>query len=64
MKIAGTAGCNKESQRASLIRPSAALVALLFFLVAAKAQPLYYAFNNGLGKSWRIAAWQSPDSVG
>lgn len=63
MKIAGTAGYNKESQRASLIRPSAALVALLFFfLVAAKAQPLYYAFNNGLGKSWRIAAWQSPDS--
>ncbi len=45
-----------------LIQASAALVALLLVVATAKAQPLFYGFNNGLGKSWRIAAWQSPDS--
>jgi beta-glucanase (GH16 family) len=37
-------------------------VALLFLFVRAEAQPVSYAFSDGLGKGWRIASWQSPDS--
>jgi beta-glucanase (GH16 family) len=48
--------------RKSLMRASVLLVALLVVLVAAKAQPVSYAFNNGLGKAWRIASWKAPDS--
>ncbi len=48
------------------MRSSVLLVALLFLFVTAKAQPISYDFsynfNNGLGKAWRIASWQSPDS--
>jgi endo-1,3-1,4-beta-glycanase ExoK len=62
MKSVVIASALKRIQRAPLTRSSAVLVALLFLLVAARAQPVSYTFNNGLGTSWRIASWQSPDS--
>jgi beta-glucanase (GH16 family) len=52
----------QQHQRKSLTRSLALLVALLFLLVAANAQPVSYDFNNGLGKAWRKALWPSPDS--
>jgi endo-1,3-1,4-beta-glycanase ExoK len=45
-----------------LMRSAVLLVALLLQLVTVKAQPVSYDFSNGLGKDWRIATWQSPDS--
>jgi beta-glucanase (GH16 family) len=62
MKTVEPSGRLRRSLRAPLRRSSAVLTALLFLLVTAKSQPVSYAFNNGLGKFWRIASWQSPDS--
>jgi endo-1,3-1,4-beta-glycanase ExoK len=62
MKRGGTAAFMNRREREPLMRSSAFLVALLFLLVAAKAQPVSYDFNKGLGKSWREAQWKSPDS--
>jgi len=52
----------KQQRRKPLMRSSLLLVVLLFHFVTAKAQPVSYAFNRGLGEAWRIASWQSPDS--
>jgi beta-glucanase (GH16 family) len=46
----------------ALMRSAALFIALLLVLVTAKAQPVSYDFTKGLGKNWRIASWQSPDS--
>jgi beta-glucanase (GH16 family) len=57
----GTAGF-KQHQGNFLMRSLVMLVALLLLFVTTEAQPVSYDFNNGLGKAWRIAAWQSPGS--
>jgi beta-glucanase (GH16 family) len=67
MKSAGIVAGLKRHQQKPLMRSSVVmLVALLFLLITAKAQPVSYHFshdfNSGLGKAWRIASWQSPDS--
>src|SRR6516225_12073637 len=49
-------------QRKPLMRSLLLVAALLAGLVTAKAQPISYAFNSGLGKAWRIATWKAPDS--
>ena len=61
MKSAEAAGAFKR-QRQSVVRSLLLLAALLFVWVTTKAQPDSYAFSNGLGKTWRIASWRSPDS--
>jgi len=67
MKSAGIVAGLKRHQQKPLLRSSVImLAALLFLLITAKAQPVSYHFshdfNSGLGKAWRIASWQSPDS--
>jgi endo-1,3-1,4-beta-glycanase ExoK len=62
MTSGGTADGLNRHERKPLMRSSVLLVALLVVLVTAKAQPVSYDFNNGLGKAWRIASWKSPDS--
>jgi hypothetical protein len=66
MKRGGPAAGLKRLHGKRLMRSSVLLVALLFLFITAKAQPVSsnfsYDFNNGLGKAWRIASWQSPDS--
>jgi beta-glucanase (GH16 family) len=62
MKRGGTAAGLKSLHGKPLMRSSFLLVALLLLFVTAEAQPVSYVFNNGLGKTWRIASWQSPDS--
>jgi beta-glucanase (GH16 family) len=62
MKCSGTIAGLKRHQRRPLLRSLVLLLATLLLLVTAKAQPVSYAFNNGLGKAWRIASWKSPDS--
>jgi beta-glucanase (GH16 family) len=61
MKRAEAAGGLKR-QRKAVMRSLLLVAVLLFGLVVAKAQPVSYAFNNGLGKAWRIASWKAPDS--
>jgi beta-glucanase (GH16 family) len=61
MKTGESAGSLKRGGK-PLMRSLLLVVALLFALVTAKAQPISYAFNNGLGRAWRIASWRSPDS--
>jgi beta-glucanase (GH16 family) len=62
MKTGGAAANFKQQRRKPLMRSSLLLVVLLFHFVTAKAQPVSYAFNRGLGEAWRIASWQSPDT--
>src|ERR1035438_1681251 len=62
MRSNGTADGLNRHERKPLMRSSVLLVALLFLLATAKAQPVSYDFNNGLGKAWRVAQWKSPDS--
>ena len=61
MKSGEAAGSFKP-QRQPLMRSLLLVAAPLFGMVTAKAQPVSYAFNNGLGKAWRIATWKAPDS--
>ena len=56
------AGGGFKLQGKPLMRSLLLVAALSFVLVAAKAQPDSYAFSNGLGKAWRVASWQAPDS--
>ena len=51
-----------KRQRKPLMRTTLLVVALFFGLVTAEAQPVSYAFSNGLGRAWRIASWKAPDS--
>jgi beta-glucanase (GH16 family) len=62
MKKGFDAGRLKRRKGKPLMRSAVLLVALLLQLVTVKAQPVSYDFTNGLGKDWRIATWQSPDS--
>jgi endo-1,3-1,4-beta-glycanase ExoK len=62
MKKGFDAGRLKRHKGKPLMRSAVLFVALLFQLVTVKAQPVSYDFTNGLGKDWRIATWQSPDS--
>ena len=62
MKNGGTAIALKRYQRKLLMRSSVLLMAIVFVSVTAKAQPVSYDFNHGLGTAWRIASWPSPDS--
>src|SRR6516225_1229187 len=51
-----------KRQQKPLMRSLLLVASLLFGLITAKAQPVSYAFNNGLGKAWRIATWKAADS--